>query len=388
MYTRTISLTKNNNFFLFGARSTGKTTIVKSFFPEEQSYIIDLLEPETEDRHARNPGLLAETINQCPEKIKFIIIDEVQKVPRLLSVIHQVLQNKRDRFHFILTGSSARKLKRGGADLLAGRAFVYYLFPLARHELGNDFNLSDYLNWGGLPEVFRYTDKEDKANLLRSYALTYLKEEVQLEQLVRNLDPFRGFLTIAAQSNGEILNYSKIAREASVATKTIQQYYDILCETQLGFYLEAWHNSARKRFISAPKFYLIDPGVKRALENTLQVPVVPNTYAWGKSFEHFIITQCWFLNHYLQKDFRFYYLKTKDGAEVDLIIEKPGRELILVEIKSKERSEIINTKNLNSFYVDLNAERALILSQDKIARKKENIEYLHWDEGLNSIFDI
>lgn len=385
MYTRTINLSKTGSFFVFGARSTGKSTLINGSFPAEQLYTIDLLDPETEDRFSRSPSLLTTILDRLPAGIRYIFIDEVQKQPRLLSLVHQYLEKDRDRFIFILTGSSARKLKHGGADLLAGRAFVYHLYPLTFQELGDDFDLGHYLDWGGLPEVYRYNDIGDKKRLLRAYSLTYLKEEVWNEQLVRNLDPFRGFLTIAAQSSGDILNFTNIARQARVSTKTVQQYYDILCETHLGMYLEAWNSSARKRFINAPKFYLIDPGIKKALDNTLEIPLAEGTYAWGRAFEQFIITQCCFLNHYLQKDYRFFYIKTKDGAEVDLVIEKPGKRLILVEIKSAVRSETVSVRNLLSFSQDLKAERAIVLTGDPLARKDGDIEYLPWAEGLRDI---
>lgn len=371
---------------MFGARSTGKTTLISKLFPSAQTLTIDLLDPETEDRLSRSPSLLRTILDQQPSFIRFIFIDEVQRQPRLLTLVHQYLQKHRERFHFLLSGSCARKLKHGGADLLAGRAFVYHLFPLTAGELDNDFTLEQYLNWGGLPEVYRFNDAGDRKKYLRTYALSYLKEEVWNEHLVKNLDPFRGFLSIAAQSSGNMLNFSSIARETGVSTRTVQQYFDILCESHLGFFLEPWHASIRKRFVQAPKFYFFDPGVKRALENTLDSPLTRSTYVWGRAFEGFIISQFFYLNHYLEKEYGLFYLRTKDGAEVDLVVVKPGNRLVLLEIKSAARSEIISTRNLAAFSRDLDAERTLVLSDDPLGRREDNIEFLHWSEGLSEVF--
>lgn len=241
---------------------------------KEKCYWLDLLDIELEDRLAKKPRIFTDIINSLDSKIKYIIIDEVQKLPRLLDLVHKYIQENPQRFSFILTGSSARKLKKGGADLLAGRAFVYNLFPLTYKELKLTFKLNDYLKTGRLPGHFIFDKIEEKNYFLKAYALTYLKEEVRSEHLIKKLDPFRNFLELSAQANGEIVNYYKIARQAGVTSKTIEVYYDILQETLLGILLESYHNSIRKRIIKSPKFYLIDPGIKRALDNTLTLDLV------------------------------------------------------------------------------------------------------------------
>jgi predicted AAA+ superfamily ATPase len=190
-----------------------------------------------------------------------------------------------------LTSSSARKLKRGSANLLAGRAFTYKLFPLTHLELAKQFDLNQALTYGTLPKLLEYEDNNDKVEFLRSYTQTYLREEIQIEQLVRRLNPFRDFLELAAQNNGEILNYTKISRDIGVDHKTVANYYQILEDTLVGFYLPPFHKSVRKRQLESPKFYLFDTGVKRALERSFNIPLNKRSYAYGKAFEHFVILE-------------------------------------------------------------------------------------------------
>ena len=197
MFKRVLNTTKNNSFFLFGARGTGKTTYLKDIFDPGETMYIDLLEPETEDLYVRNPNRLEQHVSALPAKVEWILIDEIQKAPRLLDVAHRLIEATGKKF--VLTGSSGRKLKRGATNLLAGRAFVYNLRPFTSIELENSFSLKDALQWGTLPKLFSLENEEDKQAYLRAYSLTYLKEEIVAEQIVRKLDPFREFLEIAAQ---------------------------------------------------------------------------------------------------------------------------------------------------------------------------------------------
>jgi uncharacterized protein len=237
----------------------------------------------------------------------------------------------------VMTGSSARKLKRGQANLLAGRAFSYDLYPLTVDELGSQFNLNEVLQYGSLPGVYQLKTIEEKNQFLRSYVRTYIKEEIQMEQIVRKVDPFRNFLPAVAQCNGKILNYSKLSRDLGVDDKTIRNYFSILEDTLLGFHLPGFHRSIRKQQTMAPKFYLFDTGVKRAMDLTLNVPLMPGTYAFGEAFEHWVILEEGRKNHYFKKDYKFSYLRTKDGLEIDLVVERPGQPDLLVEIKSTDQ---------------------------------------------------
>ena len=271
MIDRLAKLSKSNSFFLLGPRGSGKSTLIKQRYLKKDNLYIDLLDPKVEDQYRIHPNMLREQIEAAPH-LKWVVIDEVQKLPKLLDVVHQLIESTKVKF--ILSGSSARKLKRGGANLLAGRAFVFHLYPFIAFELNTQFELASFLQWGALPKLLSFKREHDKREYLRSYALTYLKEEIQMEQIVRKLDPFRKFLEVAAQMNGKTINYSRIACDIGVDTTTVQNYYTILEDTLVGFYLRSYHTSLRKSQKLSPKFYLFDTGVCRALKRTLSVPSI------------------------------------------------------------------------------------------------------------------
>jgi len=388
MIHRLVELPPKHSFFLFGARGTGKTTLLKSAFPAETTYFINLLNYEQEERFLRDPGLLGKIIDGLDPRIEQVIIDEIQKVPRLLDVVHlKIEQRKRqgNPLQFILTGSSARKLRHGAANLLAGRAFVNNLYPFTSTELGEHFDLQLVLEYGALPEVWETDIPGEKRKFLESYSRTYLKEEVWNEHIIRKIEPFSQFLEIAAQMNGKILNYAKIGRDVRVDIKTIQSYYQILEDTLLGFFLPVFHRSLRKRQLHAPKFYLFDTGVKRALDHTLTVPLLPQTSAFGEAFEHFIILELKRLSEYRELDFRFFYLQTHDGGEVDLAIERPGRPPALVEIKSSERIGSGMFKNLESYSRDIPEAELFCLSRDPQRQRHNRVSAMPWKEGINEL---
>lgn len=383
MFHRLSKPLKSNSFFLFGARGTGKSTFLKEFFSKENALWIDLLDPLEEDIFARDPEELKRRVLTLTNKKAWVVIDEVQKVPKLLNVVHQLIEGSEIRF--ALTGSSARKLKRGSANLLAGRAFVNHLFPLTHLEMKDAFDLIQALQWGTLPKITQLTSDEEKIAYLKSYALTYLKEEVWGEQVIRRLDPFRKFLEIAAQTHGEILNYSNIARDVGVDTKTIQSYFEILEDTLIGFHLPAYHRSVRKQQHQAPKFFYFDMGVKRALEGTLTQSVLPQTYGFGKAFEQFLIMEIIRLNDYLQKDYRFSYLLTKEGAEIDLIVERPGKSTALIEMKSAIHVDERDTRTIETFLDSFHKAEGFCFSQDPQQKKIGRVLALPWHEGLREI---
>ena len=212
--------------------------------------------------------------------------------------------------------------------------------------------------------MFQYASNEDRSQFLRAYALTYVQEEIRVEQIVRRLDPFRQFLEVAAQTNARIVNYSKIADDVGVDTKTVQSYFAILEDTLVGTLLAPYHPSVRKRQRKNPKFYFFDTGAKRALERTLTVELREGTYAFGEAFEHFLIVDIMRLSSYAKNDWRFSYLKTEGDAEIDLIIDRPGMPRALVEIKSSDRVTERDTLALNRYYPDLVPAKAFCLSRD------------------------
>ncbi len=379
---RQLQLSEINSFFLFGARGTGKTTLLKELPFLNNALYIDLLDADQEEQYALRPGLLIEQAEAMDEG-EWIIIDEIQKLPKLLDHVHIIVTKKDIRF--ALTGSSSRKLKRGGANLLAGRAFSFSLYPFTAQELGDRFDLQEALQWGTLPKIISYKSDKDKKRFLRTYTQTYLKEEILVEQLIRNLTPFRLFLSIAAQMNTQIINFSNIARDTGVDHKTVQNYYQILVDTNLGFFLEAYNRSVRKVQKQSPKFYLFDMGVKRSLQNMLNVPLVPRTTEFGDAFESWFIGECFRLNHYHELDFKFSYLRTKDDVEVDLIIDRPGQSQILLEIKSSDRVDDRHVKNLVHFNKDF--PDAELICASRVAHKQvvNGIKVLPWKDSLTYI---
>jgi len=379
---RQLQLSEINSFFLFGARGTGKTTLLKELPFLNNALYIDLLDADQEEQYALRPGLLIEQAEAMDEG-EWIIIDEIQKLPKLLDHVHIIVTKKDIRF--ALTGSSSRKLKRGGANLLAGRAFSFSLYPFTAQELGDRFDLQEALQWGTLPKIISYKSDKDKKRFLRTYTQIYLKEEILVEQLIRNLTPFRLFLSIAAQMNTQIINFSNIARDTGVDHKTVQNYYQILVDTNLGFFLEAYNRSVRKVQKQSPKFYLFDMGVKRSLQNMLNVPLVPRTTEFGDAFESWFIGECFRLNHYHELDFKFSYLRTKDDVEVDLIIDRPGQSQILLEIKSSDRIDDRHVKNLVHFNKDF--PDAELICASRVAHKQvvNGIKVLPWKDSLTYI---
>ena len=385
-YDRLCKPLLSNSFFLFGARSTGKTSLLRELFrdlPATEVYRLDLLDLEVEQRLALNPGLLAAEI--ALKKPRWVIIDEVQKLPALLNTVHAIIENPQlAGTRFALTGSSARKLKRSGVNLLAGRSFVNHLFPLTHLELGADFNLHQALEWGTLPKVTLLDSAREKAAFLRAYTTTYLKEEIWAEHIIDKLDPFRKFLPVCAQMSGEVLNFAAIAKDVGVHDKTIKSYYQILEDTLLGFALEPYHRSLRKRQKKAAKFFLFDTGVARALQGSLRVGLAPGGFDYGKAFEQWLIGEFHRLSSYQEDDATFSYIGT-DSSEIDLIIERPGCPTALIEIKSSARATFADAKHLLGYRKEFPAAACYVLSQDPVARREDGVDFLPWAQGLQSL---
>ena len=383
---RLLDLPRDYSFFLFGARGTGKSTLLQELFEPHDTLSINLLNPTEELRFLKNPEELRQVVLAVADHIQFIVIDEIQKIPKLLDVIHLLLETDKSNKCFILTGSSAKKLKASGVNLLAGRAFTYNLFPFSYLELKEHFNLEDALCFGLLPKIFSFKNKAHKVKFLQSYAMTYLKEEIWAEQFVRNLEHFRRFLEVSAQCNGKIINYANIARDVGVDDKTVKNYFTLLEDTLLGAFLEPFHHSFRKRLRLAPKFYYFDVGVARTLSSTLSVEPTPGTSYYGDLFEHFIIAEAIKLQQYYQPEYRLSYLLTSSDAEIDFIIERPGQAPCFVEIKSKNCVDISNLSNLLRLSQEFGDCEAICLSQDPRKKKIEHATVYPWQEGLSHIF--
>ncbi len=387
---RLLKLSKHHSLLLFGARGTGKSTLLYQNFPEEKTLRIDLLEAEMEMRLSQNPDELRQIVHALPEEITHVIIDEVQKIPKLLDIIHLLIEEKsstKKKKIFVITGSSERKLKRGGANLLAGRAFEYHLFPFSFIELGKKFDLSNALNYGLLPKIQEFEDsKEDKEKFLITYAHTYLQQEIIAEQVVRNLNPFRRFLEVSAQCNGKIINYRNIALDVGVNEMTVKQYFEILEDTLIGFFLESFQHSFRKRLSHKPKFYYFDVGVARALARQLSLSVLPGNSYYGEVFEHHVILECWKLAKYFKPEYRLSYLQTKDDAEVDLVVERPGEKYLFIEIKSTNNVKQEQLKGFQRLARDFGECESVCFSCDPYAKQVNEILVIPWQEGVKQFF--
>ncbi len=297
-------------FFLWGPRQTGKTTLLQETYPD--AFWLDLLKADQYRRYMQNPELLRDELSLQPA-VRQVVIDEVQKVPQLLDEV-QWLHDHR-RIHFALCGSSARKVKRGQANLLGGRAIRYELHGLTALEVGEGFDLTHMLNHGYFPRMY---DSDRPNRLLNAYIADYLKEEVAAEGLVRKLPVYSEFLNIAALSDAELVNFSTIARDCGVSSHTIQGYFQILEDTLLGRWLPAYTKRPKRRVISAPKFYFADVGVVNFLARRGELR--PGSELYGKAFENWVFHELCASNAYREAFAGLSYWRLASGIEVDFIV--------------------------------------------------------------------
>lgn len=345
MLRRLCKLPPRNSCLLFGARQTGKTTLVRSVLPAG-SWSVDLLHHETALRYTTDPGAFhREALRAIRDGAPAVFIDEVQRAPHILDSVHSLIEETRARF--VMTGSSARKLRRGGANLLAGRAALRRLHPLTARELGDEFDLERALLHGTLPGIVA-DGGDDAVERLRAYAEVYLREEIQAEALVRNVPGFARFLDVAAAQSGDIVNFAAVARDAAISARTVQEYFQILEDTLVGVRLEPWRRSPRARLVGHPRFYFFDTGVTNAFNRRLTAR--PDPVLRGRLFEQWMVTECHRLADYLYPETRLFYWRTHHGAEVDLLFERHGRLVVAVEISSKARIAGADVGGLRSFH--------------------------------------
>lgn len=320
-----------HSFFLFGPRQVGKSTLLSSL---KTLFSVDLLDPARQLEYSKDPSILDRQLKTGPQE-GFVLIDEIQKVPSLLDVIHSLME-KHPKLRFAMSGSSARKLRHGAANLLGGRALYRTLHPLAVSEIGEKFRLDWALGFGTLPKIYSLLidgEIDTARDRLRSYVITYLAEEIKAEALVRNLQGFQNFLDVAAAQFAEQVNFTDVGRECRVAYATVREYYSILEDTLMGIVLPPYSRSIRKRMSLAPKFYFFDCGVTRAILGTLGSE--PGPIEKGRLFEQWFVQEVYRLNEYHQKDWKLSFWRTSHGAEVDLLIERGRRLLCGIECKYK-----------------------------------------------------
>ncbi len=364
-------LLKKKSFFLFGPRSTGKSTLVKEQLLNSAG-IIDLLDSRLFLRLSSAPHEIEEIIDA--QEANLVVVDEIQRIPELLNEVHRLIENRKIRF--LLTGSSARKLKRGNANLLAGRVWEARLFPLTWKEIP-EFNLERYLLYGGLPSVYlgEYPEEE-----LDAYVNTYLKEEIMAEGLIRNLPPFARFLKTISLANGEIVNFTKLGNDCQVAASTVREYISLLEDTLVGFLLPAWIESKKRKAVKSGKFYFFDPGVTHALSGTQTLD--RNSDLYGKSFEQFIGMEIRAYLGYKRLKSSLSYWRSTHGHEVDFLIG----EKIAVEVKSSQRVTSADFKGLKVLSEEEIFSDYYLVSQDPVETKKNDIYTIHWKNFLEKLW--
>lgn len=367
----------DGSIFLFGARQTGKSTILRQQFGKDSSYI-DLLDSELRSRFSRRPVLLYEMLKE-KDAGSIVIIDEIPELPQLLNEVHRLISER--GLLFILSGSSARKLKRKGHNTLGGRALPVFLYPLVSAEIP-DFDIDRAVQYGMLPPHYL---AENPSRRLSAYIDVYLKEEIKEEALVRNLSSFQRFLEVAAMTNGEIVNNNNIAQECGVSATTVNSYFDILEDTLIGYRIPAYTKVVKRRVVQAPRFYYFDVGIANHLLHRKEL--VRGTLDYGHAFEHLVMQELVAWLHYSHSEEKLSYWRTYTGIEVDAII---GDARVAIEIKSVEEVLPRHLKGLKVFGEEYPSSRRIIVSLDKINRKEGDVECLYvldffkllWDSGI------
>lgn len=372
-----MALPPRRSAFLWGARKTGKSTYLKERFP--QSLVFDFLDTDLVLEFSKRPALLREQLlAQEAAVLKHpIILDEVQKVPHILDEVHWLIENK--RLQFILCGSSARKLKRGQANLLGGRAWRYEMFPLVSAELKN-VDLLRALNHGLIPNHY-LEDQHQKS--LKAYTTDYLKEEVFAEGLTRNIPAFFRFFEAMGYSHGELTNFSNIARECGVDSKTVKEYYQILEDTLLGTMIAPFKRRQSRQVISqTPKFYLFDVGVAGAL--THRDLTEERGELFGKAFEHFIFMEIRAHRSLRELNYAINFWRTKSGLEADFVL---GDGQVAIEVKGSNRVERNELRPLMAFRDEYKPRQTLVVCNERVERVHEHIRILPWRVFLRDLWE-
>ncbi len=360
------------SIFLWGARQTGKSTLLRMMYPGVLYF--DLLLSDVFNRFLSNPALLRETV-EADNSSSLVIIDEIQRIPSLLNEVQWLIVNRNRQF--ILSGSSPRKIVRSGGNLLGGRALRYELYPLIYREIP-DFDLLRALNNGLLPRMYL---SDRPARLLSAYVGSYLRDEIMAEARIRNISSFSRFLEAAAFSNGEIVNYSNIASDCGVSSPTIKEYFQILEDTMTGRYLPSYQKKPKRRVIVAPKFWFFDIGIANYLLK--RGTIVAGSEAFGKAFEHFIYHELYSHSHYSGINYPLSFWRTTSQTEVDFIL---GDNEVAVEVKATELANEKHLKGLKIFADEYKTKSLILVSNDNLPRKTGNISILPWRVFLEELW--
>jgi len=373
-----MKLPGHQSAFLWGARKTGKTTYLKEKFPN--SLVYDFLKTDLFFEISKDPSRLRERILAQESKAlkEPIILDEVQKVPQALDEVHWLIENKGLRF--VLCGSSARKLKKGHANLLGGRAWRYELFPLVSREIGK-LNLLRALNHGLIPIHYLQNDEDCKKSQ-EAYVRDYLKEEVFAEGLTRNIPAFSRFFDAFGYSHGELTNYCNIARDCGVDSKTVKEYYQILVDTLLALRVEPYKRRQSRQVITkASKYYMFDVGIAGYL--TKRHIAEQKGAEFGKAFEHFLLMEIVAYRSYAGKDFAINFWRTKSGLEVDFVL---GRGEAAIEIKGSGHVDKRDACGLDAFAEEYSPQKSILVCNEKEKRLHGKITILPWETFLRELW--
>lgn len=371
---------KNMTFFLFGPRGTGKSTWIKEHFGKAKIQI-DLLKSSDYLRYQRDRSLLSQEV-EALNSGDWVVIDKIQKLPSLLDEVHSILFERNAKIHFVLSGSSARKIKKLNGNLLAGRALTRKMYCLSALEMGSAFKLESALSFGMLPAIRNEHSDEQRIDRLDSYVETYLKEEIQQEAVVRNLDSFFRFLQIAAIYNGQLLNMSNISRDVGISRSTVQGYFEILTDTLIAWHLPAFKLRAKSKEVSHPKFYLFDCGVQRTLAGEHR-NILTKDLA-GHLFETLVLNEIRLLTSSLGIGAEMSYWHTESGTEVDLIWHR-GHRRFGFDIKHTNRWKPEYNKGLNILLSEKKIEKAYGIFTGPHALKQGSIMILPFQEALEKM---
>lgn len=358
--------------FLWGARQTGKSTLLQTLFPE--STYFDLLLSDLYERLQKNPSLIRETILASGYKSP-VIVDEIQRIPALLNEIHWLIVNK--NIQFILSGSSPRKIVRTGANLLGGRALRSELYPLVYKEIP-DFNLIRALNHGLLP---RHYISKNPTPLISAYIGSYLQDEIVAEARARNIQTFSRFLEAAAFSNGEVINFSNIAAECGVSAPTIREYFNILEETLIGRFLPSYRKKPKRRVIQSPKFYLFDIAIANYLLKRRSIEA--GSELFGRTFEHYIYHELHAHSRYSGLQYEISYWRTTSQIEIDFVL---GDHEVGIEVKGSNQITPRHLKGLKHFAEEYRVKELILVSTDPFPRQVGNVNLMPWKLFLDKLW--
>lgn len=381
---------KGKSVLVLGPRGSGKSYYFNHLLSSYQNILkVDLLKMDSFVKYLKQPSLLRKEIEfKIKEQSPLIIfIDEIQKVPSLLNEVHYLIEAYKKKSVFILTGSSARKLKKGDANLLAGRALYFPFYPLSFEEINFEEHLAKILQYGTLPDAFLEQDQNILINYLKTYTHVYLKEEILQESLVRHIEGFSKFLELASFMNATPINHSKMAKQIGISPRTVMGHYRILEDTLLATRIPAFTYSKKKQLQLSAKYYFFDNGLLNSLRGELSTELKESSYRYGALFENLIVNELIKYNSIHQLGFNFYHYRTNHGVEIDLILQKNIQSIpMAIEIKSSTNPQYQDGKHLSSLLADFPKAKRYVLCRCDQPYQDKGITFLPFIQGIKEVF--